>query len=236
MSRSLTMLAVLVVFPVALRGQSDGMGSHAHEHGGMEASATNMRYHMAMTPSRAATHADSVRAREVVAALRRGIARYADTAAAVADGYRMFLPEVKEQPVYHFTSTRRGFAEAFRFAPEKPTSLLYRRKADGRLELVGAMYTAPRRMVVEKLDARVPLGIARWHRHVNWCMPPTGARARWRETRDGHPVFGPASPIASRAACEAVGGQFHENVFGWMLHANVFQADDLGTIFGDEHR
>jgi len=56
------------------------------------------------------------------------------------------------------------------------------------------------------------------------------------ERQDGHAVFGPESPIATQAACDSVGGDFHESLFGWMIHANVFAGDDLGAIFGDEHR
>ena len=26
-----------------------------------------------------------------------------------------------------------------------------------------------------------------------------------------------------------------ETVFGWMIHANVFLGDDLGTVFAHEH-
>jgi hypothetical protein len=33
------------------------------------------------------------------------------------------------------------------------------------------MYIAPRRFGPDRLDARVPLSIARWHRHVRWCVP-----------------------------------------------------------------
>lgn len=97
------------------------------------------------------------------------------------------------------------------------------------------MYAAPRRMRTGKLDGRVPLSIARWHKHVNWCLPPKGKSERWLEKKDGLPVFGPESPIATRSECEAVGGQFHANLFGWMIHANVFLGEDLGTVFGHDH-
>jgi hypothetical protein len=48
-------------------------------------------------------------------------------------------------------------------------------------------------------------------------------------------VFGPASPIATEEACDAVGGDFHATTFGWMVHANVFAGSTLAEIFGDEH-
>jgi hypothetical protein len=160
---------------------------------------------------------------------------YRDTTAAVAAGYRMFAPNLKNQKVYHFTNHWRAVQEAFRFEPTKPTSLLYTRGADGKFTLVGAMYTAPKRFGYDKLDARVPLSVARWHKHVNWCVPRRGASSRWLERRDGEPLFGPESPIATKEACDAVDGTFRETVFGWMLHATVFAGDDPATIWGDEH-
>jgi hypothetical protein len=87
------------------------------------------------------------------------------------------------------------------------------------------MYTAPGDATPAELDARVPLGVARWHRHVNWCLPPLGARERWRETRDGQPLFGPLSPIATEDACRAAGGRFQPALFGWMVHVDPWAAD-----------
>ena len=147
----------------------------------------------------------------------------------------MFMPQVKTQKVYHFTNKWNAVKEAFRFDPAKPTSLLYRKESDGHFVLVGAMYTAPKRFGIDKLDARVPTSIARWHKHVNWCLPPKDQSARWTERRNGEPVFGPESPIATKSACDAVGGVFHDTLFGWMLHANVLAGNDPTSIWGDEH-
>ncbi|MDQ3949597.1 MAG: hypothetical protein M3282_04560 [Gemmatimonadota bacterium] len=201
----------------------ESMGGHAP--GDM-----NSRFHMEMTPTRPATREDSIKAERLLDELRQSIAKYRDTAVAVADGYKMFMPNIKTQRIYHFTNGRRAFAEAFRFDPAKPTSLLYRRGADGDLELYGAMYTAPKRVSVDRLDERVPLSIARWHKHVNWCVPKRGQRERWLEKRDGHPVFGPQSPIATREACDEVGGRFFPSPLGWMVHVNAF-ADDPKEVW-----
>lgn len=195
----------------------------------------NSMLHMEMTPVLRATPADSARAARVARQLRAALVKYRDTTAAVADGYQMFLPKVKDQKVYHFTNSWRAVQEAFRFNPARPTSLLYKKDTDGRFVLIGAMYTAPKRFGVEQLDARVPLSIARWHKHINWCVPRQGETSRWLERRSGEPVFGPESPIATKVACDAVGGVFHENLFGWMIHANVFEGDDPATIWGDDH-
>ncbi|HMA24892.1 MAG TPA: hypothetical protein VKP00_12880 [Gemmatimonadaceae bacterium] len=196
----------------------------------------NAMKHMELTPLRTPTHDDTVRAMTIANELRRAIAKYQDTAVARVDGYKMFLPNVKEQRVYHFTNYRRAFLAAFHFDVSKPTSILYKRGDDGTLHLIGAMYTMPKSATLGRLDARVPLGVARWHKHVNWCIPRKGDQARWTEWRDGHPVFGPQSPIATKAACDAVNGQFHASTFGWMVHANVIEGHDIASIWADERQ
>jgi len=60
-------------------------------------------------------------------------------------------------------------------------------------------------------------------------------RRRWRETRDGKPVFGPRSPIATPEACAAVGGRFFPRIFGWMVHVMAFEDDDPAVIWGGGH-
>jgi hypothetical protein len=195
----------------------------------------NMMRHMRLTPLRTPTHGDSVRATRVVAELKQAIAKYQDTAAAVADGYKMFLPGVKNQRVYHFTNNGRALLAAFHFDASKPTSILYKRGPDDKLHLVGAMYTVPKSASLDRLDDRVPLSIARWHEHVNWCIPKKGDAGRWIEQKGGKPVFGPESPIATKAECDAANGDFHPNVFGWMIHANVYEGSDLASIFADDH-
>jgi hypothetical protein len=189
--------------------------------------------HMRMTPLRPRSVADSARAAVRVSELRAAIQRYRDVHAAEADGYRIFLPNVP-QPVYHFTNYRYALGAAFAFDPARPTSLLYRKNTGGGYELVGAMYTAPARASLDDLDRRVPLSVAHWHQHVAWCVPPRGAQRRWSETDGGTPRFGPKSKIATREACDAVGGVFLPRIFGWMVHANVFAGDDPALIWGGE--
>ena len=190
--------------------------------------------HMLLTPKRPATPADSARAAAIADTLRRAIVRYADVRVAEADGFQLFAPKVKQQKVLHYTRYAWAARAVFSFDPAKPTSLLYRREPDGSLTLIGAMYTAPQRASHEELDRRVPLSIVRWHQHANVCIPRLGQRDRWAEARDGKPVFGPASPIATEAACNAVGGRFLPKVFGWMVHANVLESDPA-MIWGMSH-
>jgi hypothetical protein len=95
------------------------------------------------------------------------------------------------------------------------------------------MYTAPKRYSAKDLDKRIPTSIAQWHRHVNWCLPPRRADDRWTELRNGRPVFGPLG-VTTREECDAVDGRFVKEIFGWMVHANVFASDDPRLIWSDE--
>ena len=126
--------------------------------------------HLHMTAMRPQTPEDLARASETAAQLRSGIEKYKDYHVALNGGYKIFLPNLP-QPEYHFTNYWNGFLEAFTFDPARPTSLLYRKTATG-YELVGAMYTMPKRVAEDQLDARVPLSVAMWHLHTNLCMPP----------------------------------------------------------------
>ncbi|HJQ18920.1 MAG TPA: hypothetical protein VJ867_01135 [Gemmatimonadaceae bacterium] len=124
------------------------------------------RPHLHLSPMRVATQADTARTLEVVRELRGAIAKYADTSAAIADGY-VFRPRLGRTPkVYHFTKRQNALRSAFEFDPAQPTSVLYVRQPDGSLKLLGAMYTAPKRISMDDLDARLPLSIATWHQHV----------------------------------------------------------------------
>jgi hypothetical protein len=182
--------------------------------------------HLRVTPLRPATAADSARASAIADSLRRAIGKYRDVRAAVADGYVRFTPE-RRQRVVHFTHRGHAARNDVDFDPGRPTSLLYRRAPGGALVLAGAMYTASKEASIEELDARVPLGIAQWHLHTNVCVPRRGESERWREVRDGTPVFGPQGGISTREACDAVGGHFRETEFNWMVHVD-FAAD--GTV------
>ena len=189
------------------------------------------REHIALTPERPYSSADSARAADVASTLRRALERYRDVEVAKRDGYQIFAPDVPGQRVYHFTHYAYAMANEGSFDASKPTSLLYRKSGKNGWALEGAMYTAHAELPLEELDKRVPLSVARWHKHVNFCLPPWGGRERWRETRNGKPVFGP-SGVASEAECDAVGGRFFAEVLGWMLHAMPFGSDDPRIVFG----
>src|ERR1044071_5734172 len=156
---------------------------HAHTHADTSATAHTMSgmhmdaapdwrmeamaKHMAYSSPRPLTAADSVRAAYVINELRQAIAKYRDVKAAEADGYKMFAPQIKNQPQYHFTKGWNALRNQWGFDPARPTSLLYTKDSQGQFHLIGAMYTASRRTSEDELNERVPLSVGRWHRHVN---------------------------------------------------------------------
>ncbi len=179
--------------------------------------------HMKMTPLGAPKPGDSARADSIVQQLRTALARYQDYHVALADGFRIFLPKVP-QKVYHFSNLHSAVYSAFTFDAARPTSLLYRKTADG-YQLVGAMYTAPARETQAQLNARVPLSVAQWHEHVNLCVPPKDQIKRMTETQDGKLLFGTKGSITTQEACTAAGGRFFPRLFGWMVHVNPWETD-----------
>jgi hypothetical protein len=183
--------------------------------------------HMTMTTMRDKTPEDVRRANEIITQLRAGIEKYRDYHVALNEGFKIFLPNIP-QPEYHFTSYRNGFLEAFTFDAARPTSLLYR-KTSGGYELMGAMYTMPKRATEEQLNARVPLSVAMWHLHTNLCMPPRAQvrNADWTK-------FGLKGSIATQDACDAAGGRFRPSIFGWMVHVYPYE-DSLNKIFAMHH-
>lgn len=184
--------------------------------------------HMHMTSPRPQTAADVEHANEIVKELRVGIEKYKDYHVALNEGYKIFLPNVP-QPEYHFTNYTNGFLEAFTFDPARPTSLLYKKTADG-YQLVGAMYTMPKRATEDQLNQRVPLSVATWHLHTNLCVPPRGQRLTADYTK-----FGLHGSITTKEACDAEGGTFHPVIFGWMVHVYPYE-DSTDKIFAMHHR
>jgi hypothetical protein len=183
--------------------------------------------HMHMTAMRSQTPEDTARANEIVAQLRAGIEKYKDYHVALNDGYKIFLPNLP-QPEYHFTKYVNGFLEAFTFDPARPTSLLYKKTASG-YELVGAMYTMPKRATEDQLNARVPLSVAMWHLHTNLCMPQKGQFRSSDWTK-----FGLKGSIATQEACDAANGRFQPVIFGWMVHVYPYE-DSTDKIFAMHH-
>jgi hypothetical protein len=183
--------------------------------------------HLHMTAMRTQTPEDAARAQEIISQLRAGIEKYKDYRVALNDGYKIFLPNLP-QPEYHFTNYVNGFLEAFTFDPARPTSLLYKKTADG-FALVGAMYTMPKRATEDQLDKRIPLSVATWHLHTNLCMPPRDQQRNADWTK-----FGLRGSIANQEACDAAGGRFRPVIFGWMVHVYPYE-DSADKIFAMHH-
>jgi hypothetical protein len=177
--------------------------------------------HMVMTSLVPVRAGDQARADAVVAAAKAAMQPYMDYRKALADGYEIFLPDVP-QPQYHFTKYEYGRAAWSHFDPLKPTSLLYTKSADGGYTLVGVMYTDRVDATEAELDARIPLSVARWHQHVNFCKAPPGRKS---EYFGPDAKFGLLGSISTAAACEAAGGEFHPHLFGWMVHVYPLEAD-----------
>jgi hypothetical protein len=181
----------------------------------------HMAGHMHLTELRPAQSGDSEKADAIVAAAREAMEPYKDYKKALAEGYKIFLPNVP-QPQYHFTNYANAREAAQKFDPLKPTSLLYKKNADGGYTLVGAMYTDRVDASEEELNERIPLSVARWHQHVNFCKAPAGEGA---QSFGPDAKFGMMGSISTREACEAAGGTFIPHVFGWMVHVYPYETD-----------
>ena len=196
----------------------------------MSAKHMDMGPHMKMTEPRAAKPGDQERADKIVAELRSSLAKYQDYHAALDDGFKIHLPNVK-MPMKHFTNWHYAVEAQYRFNPDHPTSLLYEQHGDT-YKLIGAMYTAPRRYGEDDLDKRVPLSVAQWHEHVNLCRPPKGQE---REMLSPRARFGLAGSIATKEECEAAGGTFYPIIYNWMVHVYPFEKNPQ-DVWSMEHQ
>jgi G3E family GTPase len=192
---------------------TSAMSSHDHGHD------HQMGPHMHMSTLRDSSPADIHRAQQIVDTARTSLERYKDFKAAENDGYKIFLPQLK-QKMYHFTNWKYAMEAAFTFNPEHPTSLLYEKTGENNFKLIGAMYTAPARFSEDDLDKRVPLSVAQWHQHVNLCKPPEDKR---NEMFGSSPSFGLNGSISTEQECNAAGGKFVPRVFGWMVHLYPYE-------------
>lgn len=197
-------------------------GHHAPADGSMSAAAhKHAGDHMKMTAPRRPNPGDRERADAVAEAARRAIARYKNYRAALADGYRILQPGVP-QSMYHFNHYGNAAEAERRFDPARPTSLLYEKAGEG-YSLVGVMYTAPAGASEAELDERIPLAVARWHQHVNICLPPG---AGWEEgIFSGDARFGLNGSVTTPGACAEAGGSFVPRLFGWMVHLYPFEPE-----------
>jgi hypothetical protein len=180
----------------------------------------HMGGHMHMTTLAPIQPGDQQKADAIVAAAKQAMAPYQDYRKALADGYEIFLPNIP-QAQYHFTKAEYGREAWTHFDPLKPTSLLYKKTTDG-YKLVGAMYTDRVSAPEAQLNERIPLSIAQWHQHVNFCKAPPDQKAAYF---GADAKFGLLGSITTEEACTAAGGEFHPHIFGWMVHVYPYETD-----------
>jgi hypothetical protein len=63
--------------------------------------------------------------------------------------------------------------------------------------------------------------VARWHKHVNLCLPQKGTPVQdvnWQK-------FGAEGSIATQDACEQAAGRWLPQVFNWMVHVYPYEAE-----------
>ena len=192
----------------------------------MGESMAAMANHMCLTPLRPLRPGDEERAKAVVAAVKAVMERYKDYRKALADGFEIANPNL-EQPQYHFNNQNNVHLADTRFDPTRPSSLLYRRTPTQRYKLEGVMFTDSTSASEDELDTRIPLSIAQWHQHTNFCAAPA---SKVKEYLGANPKFGMFGSIYTEAACQAEGGTFHPVLFSWMVHIFPYE-DNFKNVF-----
>jgi len=243
--RTLSIGTVLLIVLPAYAWQDKSMGSmpgmsgmttstgHACDDmasmGGMSVmgdSMAAMTNHMCITPLRPKLPGDEEKAKAVVAQVKASIEKYKDYKKALADGYVIANPKVK-QPQYHFNNQANIRLADTQFDPTRPSSLLYRRTPYQQYKLEGVMFTDSTSATEDELNDRIPLSIARWHEHTNFCGAPAD---KVKEYHGDHPKFGMFGSIHTKEACDAEGGTFFPVIFSWMIHVFPYE-DSMKDIF-----
>jgi hypothetical protein len=210
----------------------DLSGNPCDEMGGMPGmsvmgqSMAAMTNHMCMTPKRPPQPGDEERAKAVVAQVKAAIEKYKDYKKAIADGYIQGNPTV-DQPQFHFTNEANAKLADTKFDPSHPTSLLYYQTPTQKFRLEGVMFTDRPNASEDELNDRIPLSVARWHKHTNFCGAPAN---KVKEYFGDHPKFGMFGSIHTKEACDAEGGKFFPVVFTWMIHVFPYE-DDFKNVF-----
>src|SRR5882724_11230927 len=226
---TLIFLAALLTAPLGpawqqsqQQGSMPGMDMHSHDDmSSMGPSMAAMAGHMYMTPLRPTQPGDKEKAKAVVANMKATIERYKDYRKALLDGYVIANPKLK-QPQYHFINDANTREADLHFDPSKPTALLYRRTPTQEYKLEGVMYTASPDATEDELNERIPLSIARSHRHINVCW---ASEDRIKHYQPAPPRFGMFGSINTQEACTAERGDFRPYMFTWMIHIFPYEPD-----------
>jgi hypothetical protein len=183
----------------------------------------NMGPHMQMTPYQPITTSDITRMKAIVQNAHVCFDKYQDYHLALQDGYQIFAGDIP-QDIYHFANVQ-SFVEAqTTFDLAHPSALLYQKVTDG-YKFVGVMYSAPANVTAEQLNQRIPISIAPWHLHVNFCLPAGDTE---QTLFNANSLFGLTGTITTRAQCSKVGGTFYSSMYGWMVHIPLFGSVGIG--------
>jgi len=204
----------------------DDMGGNVNGMSVMGQSMAAMTNHMCITPLRPMQPADEEKVKALIKQVKAAIERYKDYKKALADGYVIANPKVV-QPQYHFTNDANVRLADTQFDPTKPSALLYYQTPTQHYKLEGVMFTDSTSATEDELNERIPLSIARWHEHTNFCAAPAD---KVNEYHDAHPKFGMFGSIHTKEACDAEGGTFFPVIFSWMIHVFPYE-DNLKDVF-----
>jgi hypothetical protein len=171
--------------------------------------------HMQMSLKGTPAPDDARRAARILTTAAAVLTRYRDVNTAVRDGYKPFFPTGRLGEEIHYTNNRYRRREQRHVDYSQPGSILYRRTPDG-LQAVGVMYTAPTEASPPQLNAIVPLSIATWHRHVDFCGGPRHLPAS--EHFGPNARYGPQGSIHTEEVCRAAQGLWIPVVLNWMTH------------------
>lgn len=137
-----------------------------HAHGGRVPPPGTI---LPMIPAREPTLAEEAAARALVLTARAALARYADPAAAAADGYR-----VNGLAGIDFHATNPAYEKDDRVLdPARPEALVYAVAPDGRPVLMGALFQMPE---IGQPGPTIggPLTVWHAHQHVCFSLTPPG--------------------------------------------------------------
>lgn len=183
------LLLAVVSFALAMTGGSEPAGGHVHRHvvqpRPVAASQPLVHSHSAATAPadlNAATSLSSLpgvvhehgtgvdvtaeqlaAAEKLAADTKAGTARFQDFAVARAEGYRQITPFIGGLAHFHNQAYYFG---APPLDPQHPAELIYLRRKDGSMLLVGVMYL----MLPGQTGPRIGGALTTWHAHDNLCF------------------------------------------------------------------
>jgi hypothetical protein len=181
---------------------------------GFDQYAKNIALHIEYTALRPENDPDKVRAADLVKDLQHALVKYRDYHVAEADGFEPFHPELKV-PIIRFWKHARDL-KTTAFNLNEPHSLLYQPTPAGGFKLIGATYVEQKNASEDQLNERIPLSVARWSRDVNLCRPARGTDAKKTD-------WTKFDSIATKQACDAVGGRFMPLLSGWTVEVHPWE-------------